>query len=482
MKGLLDADRALIATMRGVVEATALRQRLRPRPRWRPGRPLELLLVGYNGSRNTGADVRVAEMVRQLRHLLGGPEHAAITVTTLEPAWTRGYFPGAAQLHLPRARFPLVLPDAVARADAVLACEGSMFKSKFANALSVLMTGAMGLALAEAKPAIGYGGEAGAMDPSLRAFVRASCRGGLILARTRPSLELVRDLGLRAELGTDTAWTAEVDRGLGRRRLREAGWDGRAPILCVCPINPFWWPVRPELVKAGVHALTGRHGASHRSAVYFHRSGPAIDEAQRRYIDALACAAERERQRRGAFVVIVGMEALDRGACEHLAERLPGSAPVFVSDVHPWPVVVSILRASRWIVSSRYHALVCSMPATVASIGVTMDERIRNLMAERGTPNLCLSVEDPELEARIGAAIDAIEAEPEVIAAGIEAAVADGLRRLGAMGRSLVDELRAHYGDLPLRPGLGEGGEPSAHLPLSRAQAELLARHREASA
>ena len=38
---------------------------------WQPGERLKLLFAGYNGTRNTGSDVRVAEMLRQLRHVLG---------------------------------------------------------------------------------------------------------------------------------------------------------------------------------------------------------------------------------------------------------------------------------------------------------------------------------------------------------------------------------------------------------------------------
>ena len=32
--------------------------------------------------------------------------------------------------------------------------------------------------------------------------------------------------------------------------MREAGWDGEKKVLAVCPINPFWWPVKPDLGKA----------------------------------------------------------------------------------------------------------------------------------------------------------------------------------------------------------------------------------------
>ena len=39
--------------------------------RWEPGEKLRLLFAGYNGTRNTGSDVRVQEILRQVRHVLG---------------------------------------------------------------------------------------------------------------------------------------------------------------------------------------------------------------------------------------------------------------------------------------------------------------------------------------------------------------------------------------------------------------------------
>ena len=38
---------------------------------WKPGTKLKLLFAGYNGTRNTGSDVRVEEMMRQVRRILG---------------------------------------------------------------------------------------------------------------------------------------------------------------------------------------------------------------------------------------------------------------------------------------------------------------------------------------------------------------------------------------------------------------------------
>ena len=134
--------------------------------RWKPGEKLRLLFAGYNGTRNTGSDVRVNEMLRQIRHVLGA-ENVDFSVMTQDFGRTKGYFEGTRQVHLPDM-FPPFLYSEVRKNHGVIACEGSMFKSKFANALTTMMIGSLGMASAENKLSVGYGGEAGHMDPLIR--------------------------------------------------------------------------------------------------------------------------------------------------------------------------------------------------------------------------------------------------------------------------------------------------------------------------
>ena len=60
---------------------------------WQPGEKLKLLFAGYNGTRNMGSDVRVEEMLRQLRHILGA-ERVAFSVMTQVPKFSAGVFRG----------------------------------------------------------------------------------------------------------------------------------------------------------------------------------------------------------------------------------------------------------------------------------------------------------------------------------------------------------------------------------------------------
>ncbi|MFO0749216.1 MAG: hypothetical protein U1F43_26670 [Myxococcota bacterium] len=241
------------------------------------------------------------------------------------------------------------------------------------------------------------------------------------------------------------------------------------PVLAVCPINPFWWPVKADLGKGIEHAITGAHGTDHFQSVYFHKGGRSVEAKQAAYIGALATAIEAAARRYGAFVALVGMEALDRKACEALGARLPSDLGrgLFVSDEHDLHEMVSILWQSRALVSSRYHAIVTSMAGGVASLGVTMDERITNLFDQRGEPELVLKVDAPDLAGALGPLIQRLFERPEPIRQNMRRTVADNLRVMGTMGMTLVEAVRARHPEFPIRPGLGEvaGADPLAHLP-----------------
>ena len=68
--------------------------------RWTPNEKLRLLFAGYNGTRNTGSDVRVQEMIRQIRHVLG-PQNVDFSVMSQNFSRSKGYFEDTRQVYLP---------------------------------------------------------------------------------------------------------------------------------------------------------------------------------------------------------------------------------------------------------------------------------------------------------------------------------------------------------------------------------------------
>ena len=133
------------------------------------------------------------------------------------------------------------------------------------------------------------------------------------------------------------------------------------------------------------------------------------------------------------FLILVAMERLDTRACEALAPQV-GGAPVFSSDNFDMYQIVSILRCSSLMVSSRYHAMVTSMPGLVPSAGVTMDERIRNLLRERGHEHLLLTVDDADLGERLAGVMERLAAEADAVRDGIGRSVVRNLKTMARMG------------------------------------------------
>lgn len=448
----MSMDLVLEAWVSGLIELSKLKWMLGGGRHWRPGEKLKLFFTGYNGTRNTGADVRVEEMLRQLRHVLGAHQ-VEFSVLTQNFALTRGYFAHTRQVHLPDI-FPPMLYREVPQYDGVVACEGSMFKSKFANALTTMMIGALGIAAAQNKLSVGYGAEAGDMDPLLASLCRRYCSQSLIITRNEASQAILSQLGIATERGTDTAWTFEPHGpDCGRKILREAGWDEETPVLVVCPINPFWWPVRASLTKYALHALTGAYQESHYRTVYFHRWGTDVVRAYNRYLTALAQAITIFRKEQPVFPIVVAMEALDLRACQQLAQRL-GGAPVASSLDYDMYQLVSLLRCGHLMVSSRYHGIVCSMPALVPSAGVTMDERIRNLMHERGHEHLLLEVDDPDLADKLVLVMKTLQKDRESICQDIARTVVRNLKLMARMGVYFEQHVQRCYPEFPVRTGI----------------------------
>jgi polysaccharide pyruvyl transferase WcaK-like protein len=445
-------DFLLVAWVSAMIELRCFAWKFGIGKRWTPGEKLKLLFAGYNGTRNTGSDVRVQETLRQIRHVLGA-ENADFSVMTQNFDRTQGYFEGSRQVHLPDV-FPPFLFREVHANHGVVSCEGSMFKSKFANALTTMMIGSLGLASAENKLSVAYAGDAGHMEDLIEWMCARYTRESLVITRSLESQQLLSGLGVPNELGADTAWTFEPRTpDYARNTLRKAGWDEKTPILVLCPIHPFVWPVRASIAKYIASATTGACKDSQYRTVYFFESGAEVDRKFNHYAAGYAQAAKAFLQRHKVFPILVAMERLDAVACRAIEKEIPGT-PIFTSDDYDMFELVSILRACTYMVSSRYHGIVTSMPAGVVSAGVTMDERIRNLMRERGHQHLLLNVDDPDLGPKLLEVMEKLVVEADSIRASIARTVVSNLKAMSRMAIFFEDEIRKTYPEFPLRKGV----------------------------
>ncbi len=405
---------------------------------------LHILLVGYNGVRNTGADIRTAEIAKQLREHFG-KDNAEISVMALDEENIRCYFDSDIHLiHFTTIYFAALFKACCANQVAIL-CEGSTLKSKFANALTLYFCEAAGIMKQQHKPCIAYGSEAGEMDAFLERTVKELCSDTYIIARNQNSLNRIHQLGIEGHLGTDTAWKFDSSSYTewACAQLQQSGWDGITPLLGIAPINPFWWPVKPSLTKWIRSGITGNHSLQFQ-LWYFFSCSKQREQQFEDYLGAIASAVREFVAKHAYYVVIFGMERLDADACNKLRSKLAMPTSVFLSSDYDGYKMAALLRQLSMLVTSRYHAEVLSMGAKVPCIAISMDERLDNIMQDI---NMCqdqlLHADDTNLSAELMCALEFVQAHRQHTKDKIDHQLVRYQNTLDGMGDFLVKWLLA---------------------------------------
>ena len=405
-----------------------------------PEKKLKILLAGYNGARNTGSDVRVVAIARQLKEVFGA-DRIQITVMTLDPGTLEGYFDADVTL-LPFSSFyPLHLYRACCTHHAAILCEGSTLKSTFANALTLFMCEAAGIMGAQKKPCIAYGSEIGMMEPFLERAARRLCRDTYFITRTDESLTALQKLGLKGHAGTDTAWLYDgaIPAEEADRLLKAQGWDGQKPLLGIAVINPFCWPVRASLWKWLKGQFTGNLSGQY-DKWYFFSDSPERRQAQEMYLSGMAAGVNAFLEGHAYFPVLIGMERLDEKPCRDMRERLAVPCAMFLSGDCEASVMTGILRRLSELVTSRYHAAVLSMAGACPVVAVSMDERLDNIMTELSFENAeLLHVWDRDLGTALCGALEGAAAHAEEIRRHIRLQTERYREKLDGMGLFIKD-------------------------------------------
>ncbi len=403
---------------------------------------LHILLVGYNGARNTGSDVRVAEIARQLKERLGA-DHVAISAMTMDEESMRGYFDDDVKLVHCNSIFLWDLFKACCANEAAILCEGSTLKSKFANALTLYLCEAAGIMKNQHKPCIAYGSEADEMDPFLVRTVKRLCTDTYFISRTKDSLDRIHKLGLKGHLGTDAAWKFDSSSfdDWADGKLKDSGWDGTSPLLGVAPINPFWWPVKPSLLKWLKAEMSGHHALQFRLWYFFSWSKQRRQQFDH-YLDAIAQAVNEFASEHDCYVVLLGMEQLDTDAVKKLKRRLIVPNAAFLSAEYDGTQMAALLRKMSLLITSRYHAEVLSMEEMVPCIAISMDERLDGIMQEMDMDEFqLLHAEDPNLYPELMLSLEYVQSHQEQIKEKIGPQLAHYQHLFDAMGDFLIQWL-----------------------------------------
>ncbi|MGJ8678067.1 MAG: polysaccharide pyruvyl transferase family protein [Akkermansiaceae bacterium] len=434
--------------------------------------PLKIFLAGYAGAGNTGADVRVYEMLRQFRHFWG--ENVDFCLSVIEPQLAQ-FFEGMTEIR-ELVYLPEFLPAMTDWADISVACEGSLFKSNFGDVLSFSMIATLAYAKSAGQLSFAYGSEAGSMSDELLSFTRKFCQDTRVFCRNRQSVERLAHIGMDVSEGVDTAWTYEPQcTDWAREELIKTGWDGQQPLLAVCPVNPFFWPVRADQERYQAFLKDGSHAESHYGYFYFHEESAEITEQFEAYLNSVRQAVETWASQHHAHVVLIGMDRVDKSVVSTLSEQLSVPHSAFTSPEYSQPQLISLLRISNLMLSSRFHAIVCTMSAGLPCVGLDYDDRISNLLTDAGHPELVFPVSPTPDPVLLTAALNIAWEQRSIIENDHKAFAVRQLVDLGKMGQALCELVKQSHPELPCRI---ISDDPLAYLPpLSDELTQLLTCH-----
>jgi polysaccharide pyruvyl transferase WcaK-like protein len=374
--------------------------------------PPTVLLVGYNGANNTGAEALLQADLADLRAVLG-PD-ARLTVPTLNAANLRRYLHETPTLRI--APIPPVFFGAVRRLvrehDLVVLVEGSAYMDTWTPALLWYFLWATRCAAKLDKPCLAYAVDAGKLSRLDRWLVRREAsRTELIVTRAQAAAQRLRAVGVSAPI------TATADNAFNfAPEVADAAWlpsawpEVAAGAVGLAPVDFSRFPV--------VVRPWGRAEDCYRWPYYF-----AHSRARRRAGQGLAAGYAAladwivERHRRP--VALIAMEELDEPLACAIQGRMrnPGRTKVFSSREHDASRMTTLLRGLDLLVTSRYHAAVLSTAAAVPQVAVGHDLRLLTLYEELGLAGkLFVPVgASPEVFAAVAARVEWLLADPEPV-------------------------------------------------------------------
>lgn len=371
--------------------------------------PAKVLLIGYSGANNTGAEALLQADIDDLRAVFG--QEALLTVPALkDPANLRRYLHEGPALRI--VSMPSVFPAATRRLvrehDLVVLVEGSAYMDTWTSALLWYFLWATRCAYQEGKPCLAYAVDAGQLRRHNQRLVRRwASTTDLIVTRSEAAAERLRAWGVTApiEWSADNAFNFEP-------RPEDQDWahaiwpDDPRPPVGIAPVDFFRWPV--------VIRPWGRSEDRYRWPYYFSTS-PARRRGSADLAASYARLADRVIEGHDRSVALVCMEELDEPVARAIHREMEHRkrAKVFSSRELDASRMTALLRSLGVLVTSRYHASVLSLAAGVPQVAVGHDLRLRTLYEELGLDHgSFFSPDEPSAFDGITEAVEALLSSP----------------------------------------------------------------------
>jgi polysaccharide pyruvyl transferase WcaK-like protein len=370
-----------------------------------------VLLVGYSGANNTGAEALLLSDIEDMRAVFG-PD-VRITIPTINPDNLRRYVKEGPDVRI--APMPTVffaaLRQFVKENDLIFLVEGSTYMDTWTSAILWAYLWATHWADEFDKPCAAYAVDAGQIKSSLnRRLVRSQAsETDLIITRSAAAAERLRGWGVTAPIQTtaDNAFTFlpdPADAGLFDRLWPDAG----DRVMGLALVDFYLFPVvmRPWGPKEDCYKWP-----------YYFSLPPDERRASDQLADSYAALADHLVTEHGVSVALICMEELDERMARKVHSRMACAdrARIFSSREYTASKMTSILRGLDFLVTARYHACVLSMAAHVPQIAVGHDLRLKTIYAELGLQDLFVDVRSPDRDAQLRANLDRVLVDPEPV-------------------------------------------------------------------
>jgi polysaccharide pyruvyl transferase WcaK-like protein len=374
-----------------------------------PAKAVNVLLVGYNGANNTGAEARLIAVIEDVRAVLG-PE-AVITIPALNVKNLKRYVqetPATRIVHLPTIFWP-TLWRLARRSDLVMLVEGSTYIDSYSSGLLKAYLWATRCAKNAHRKCVAYAVDAGVMSRQNRfEAVKEANRTDLIITRTQGAADLLRKIGVKAPIRVtaDTALSFRPEAG-AYDPSKDAWWATPNGVVGLAMVDFHRLPV---VVK-----LWGPSRDCYKWPFYYTTSkGRAA--ASERLADGFVEQVDRLAGRDGCGVALICMDQMDEDLAYKVLGRArhPENVRVFSSRDYNASGMTAVLRSLRLLVTSRYHAAVLAMEAGTPTIAVGHDARLRELFNDMGLrEELFLEHDREDLFIQLETKVERLLASPE---------------------------------------------------------------------
>jgi polysaccharide pyruvyl transferase WcaK-like protein len=355
-----------------------------------------VLVFGYHGFRNAGAESRLVSIVQALRDTVGSDHLDVVTFHRHH----LDYLTGVRKRYLHPALYQPGTRRLLRNADLVVFTEGNMLSDAFTKHMVLAHITVLEQAAAAGVPTAAVAIDSGPLHPSRRIRVMAALNSlRLLTLRTRSALDELQGRGLTvpATVTADCAVSMPLPSETVRRTVT-AQFGLNAPLIHgLAPVDFFMYPAQMSLVGKPAeyvrYPFKGSWPNNGRT-----RSAQLVEQ----WVTFGAGLAARDPE---SMLAVVIMDPSDKliGLAVHaeLTRRLDDPQRVRLVTCFALDTVrmSAALSALTTIVTSRYHAIVMPMAYAVPFIAVGHDTRTRFIAQEMGMERYFIPHDTPQLAA-----------------------------------------------------------------------------------